>query len=89
MVFIGENMLNSEIYRTIDLVKLEEIKKWCEYRPLCFITNSNIIKEKIDNYDCFIKNFIEYFYFKFNIKNTDKNNHKYRIKIINKVGEKV
>ena len=77
-------MNNKYKIKTVDIVKLEEIKKWCEYRPLIFITNKSIQKEKLDNFDIFLKNFIEHFYYKFNIQDKDKNNHSFKIKITNK-----
>lgn len=44
-------MIKIQTNETIDLVKLEEIRKWCEYKPINFMTNlneeKNILLEKI------------------------------------------
>ena len=80
MVFIGGiEMIEIQTNETIDIVKLEEIRKWCEYKPIDFMTNLNeeikILLEK----DILTLSYIKLLYKLLKIKDNDKNNHRFII----------
>ncbi len=63
----------------IDIVKLEEIKKWCEYKPDNFIKNQSFKNKELLKKDNLILSYLKLLYKLLKISDNDKNNHNFKI----------
>lgn len=76
-------MIEIQTNETIDLIKIEEIRKWCEYKPFDFNTKLNEEKNILLEKDILTVSFIKLLYKLLKITDNDKNNRNFKIGRIN------